>query len=77
MNMRYFLLKYQNFLNVIKRINFIKLFVLLIMGYIISLITIPIIQFLSGCIGFGIALSCAYVILLCLEEKYNWKWLKK
>lgn len=33
MNMTYFLLKYQNFLNVMKKINFIKLFVLLIMGF--------------------------------------------
>lgn len=71
-----FLQKYQSFLNVMKQINFIKIFILLIIGIMISFITIPIIELLSGLIGFGIALSCAYLILCCLEEKYNWKWLK-
>ena len=52
--------------------KYLRLFLMFIIALLFSFILSPIIDFLSGLIGFGMGLGLSYLIICVLENKYGW-----
>jgi hypothetical protein len=49
-----------------------RLILLVIIGFMLSFILSPIIDFLSGLIGFGMGIAIGYLFLCFAESKWGW-----